>query len=179
MPEEVLMFNNTTQFACPQFRLLSNKQRENLHSSALQLLERTGVFFDCQEAIDLLAQAGADVSNPMRVKVPPFLVEQALRTAPKTITIYKRDGELAMVLDGMTSHFGGHAALREYLDPSTGENRDCYVEDIADIVRVHDALPNIEWIYTIGSYATIPGAIADPIEKTQCVGERSGPHKQE
>ena len=171
------MLSNYTQFASPQFRLLSDKQRENLHTSALQLLERTGVFFECREAIDLLAQAGVDVSNPMRVKIPPFLVEQALRTAPKTITIYKRDGEVAMVLDGMTSHFGGHAALREYLDPSTGENRDCYVEDIADIVRVHDALPNIEWIYTIGSYATIPGAIADSIEKTQSVRERSYPHK--
>jgi hypothetical protein len=28
MPEEVLMFNNYTHFACPQFRLLSNKQVE-------------------------------------------------------------------------------------------------------------------------------------------------------
>jgi trimethylamine--corrinoid protein Co-methyltransferase len=169
MPEEVLMFNNYTHFACPQFRLLSNKQVERLHSSALQILERTGVFFECQEAIDLLAQAGADVSNPMRVKIPSSLVEQALRTVPKTITIYKRDGEVAMVLDGMTSHFGGHAALREYLDPYTGENRECYVEDIADMARLHDALLNIEWIYTIGSYTTIPGAIADKVAVLQAL----------
>jgi len=163
------MRSNYVHFASPQFRLLSDKQIEELHLASLQIMERTGVTFESQEAIDLLGEAGADVSNPKRVKIPSYLVEQALRTAPKTITLYTRDGEPAMVLNGMTSHFGGIAALEEYLDPYTRQRRQCYVEDIVDMIRVIDALPNLEWLMTISSYSTIPGVIADKVSILQSI----------
>jgi len=171
------MRSNYIQFSTPQFRLLSDKQIEELHLAALQILERTGVAFDCQEAIDILGEAGADVSNPKRVKIPSYLVEQALRTAPKTITLYTREGEPAMVLNGMTgSHFGGAMPdCPEYLDPYTRKRRPCYVEDIADTIRVCDALPNIEWLYTTGAYTTLPGAIADKVALLQAILNSSKP----
>jgi trimethylamine--corrinoid protein Co-methyltransferase len=154
---------NYVHYSSPQFRILSEKQIQELHLASLHIMEKTGVFFDSTEALELLGNAGADISNPGRVKIPSHLVEQALRTAPKTITIYTRDGEPAMILNGMTSHFGGHNALAEYLDPYTGKKRDCFVEDIADMARVIDATPNIEWSYIISSYATVPAEIADKV----------------
>jgi len=170
------MHSNYIHFSTPQFRLLSDSQIEELHLATLQILERTGVAFDCQEAIDLLGNAGADVSNPDRVKIPSFLVEQALRTAPKTITLYTREGEPAIVLNGMTgSHFGGFADCLNFLDPYTRKRRQCYVKDIADTARVVDALPNIEWHYTGGSHSTIPGAIADKVSLLQVILNCSKP----
>jgi trimethylamine--corrinoid protein Co-methyltransferase len=151
------MRHNYTHFSSPQFRLLSDSQIEELHLGTLQILERAGVAFECQEAIDLLGEAGADVSNPDRVKIPSYLVEQALRTAPKTITIYNREGEVAFVLNGMTGcHFGGAPDPRELRDPYTGERRICYVEDIAANSRLMDALPNMEWSYTGSANNTLP-----------------------
>ena len=101
------MRSNYIQYNSPQFRILSAKQIEELHFAALQILERTGVAFECQEALDILGEAGADISNPDRVKIPSYLVEQALRTSPKTITLYSREGETAIILNGQTgSHFG-------------------------------------------------------------------------
>ena len=155
------MRSNYVQFNTPQFRFLSDKQIEELQMASLQILAKTGVCFESDQAIELLGNAGADVSDPNRVKIPPHLVEQALRTAPRTITVYSRDGAPAMVLNGLTTHFGGHNALEEYLDPYTKQKRKCYVEDIADMARVIDALPNIEWSYIIASYSTLPGSIAD------------------
>jgi trimethylamine--corrinoid protein Co-methyltransferase len=102
-------------------------------------------------------------------------VEQALRTAPKTISIYTRDGELAMVLNGMTSHFGGQTALNEYLDPYSRQKRQCLVEDIGNMTRVLDAVPNIEWIYNASDNQTVPGAIADLISFLQAVLNTSKP----
>ena len=170
------MRSNYIHFSTPQFRLLSDSQIEELHLATLQILERTGVAFDCQEAIDILGEAGADVSNPKRVKIPSYLVEQALRTAPKTITLYTREGEPAIVLNGMTgSHFGGFADCPNFLDPYTRERRQCYVKDIADTARVVDALPNIEWHYTGGSHSTIPGAIADKVSLLQVILNTSKP----
>lgn len=170
------MRSNYIHFSTPQFRLLSDSQIEELHLATLQILERTGVAFDCQEAIDLLGDAGADVSNPDRVKIPSYLVEQALRTAPKTITLYTREGEPAIVLNGMTgSHFGAFADCPNFLDPYTRKRRQCYVKDIADTARVVDALPNIEWHYTSGSHSTIPGAIADKVSLLQVILNCSKP----
>ncbi len=54
----------------PQFRILSDVKIEKLHLATLQILEKTGVTFSCQEALDILGDAGADVSNPNRVKMP-------------------------------------------------------------------------------------------------------------
>jgi len=167
---------NYTHFSSPQFRLLSDSQLKELHLATLQILERTGVTFDCQEAIDILGEAGADVSNPKRVKIPSYLVEQALRTAPKTITLYTREGEPVIVLNGMTgSHFGGFADCPDFLDPYTRKRRLCYVKDIADTARVVDALPNINWLYTSGSHSTIPGAIADKVSLLQVILNCSKP----
>ncbi|MFC1912535.1 trimethylamine methyltransferase family protein [Chloroflexota bacterium] len=159
----------------PQFKLLAEKQIEELHTATLQILERTGVTFESQEAIDLLGEAGADVSNPSRVKIPSYLVEQAIKTSPKTITVYTRDGEPAFILNGMTSHFGAHNALNEYLDPYTGERRECYVEDIADMARVIDASPDIEWSLIVSSYPTVPEAIADKVAILQSMLNTSKP----
>jgi len=148
---------NYIYYGSPQFRILSDKQIEELHFATLQILERTGGLFECEEAIELIDGAGADVSNRNRVKIPSYLVEQALRTAPKMITFYSRDGEPAIVLNGTTgSHFGTFPDPREMRDPYTGKMRTCYVEDIADFSRLIDALPNIEWTYTGAANNTLP-----------------------
>ena len=170
------MRSNYIQFSTPQFHILSDKQLEDLHLAALQILGRTGVAFEHQEAIDILGNAGADVSNPNRVKIPSYMVEQALRTAPKMITLYTREGEPAIVLNGMTgSHFGGIPDCPEILDPYTRKRRKCYVEDIADTARLIDALPNIEWSYTSSAHTTLPGAITDKVTLLQFILNSSKP----
>ncbi len=170
------MHANYFSFRSPRFRILSDKQIEELHFATLQILERTGVAFECQEAIEILGDAGADVSDPNRVKIPSHLVEQGLRTAPKMITLYTREGEPAMTLNGMTgSHFGTVVGGPEYLDPYIRKRRQCYVEDIADAARVTDALPNIEWLYAIAGYRTLPGSIADKVSLLQAILNTSKP----
>jgi len=164
------MRHNYVQYNSPQFRLLSDSQLEELHLAVLQILERTGVAFECEEAIELLDGAGADVSNPDRVKIPSYLVEQALRTAPKMVTLYNRKSEPAVVLNGMTGcHFGSMPDCPYILDPHTKTRRTCYVEDIADTARVIDALPNIEWSYLATGHLTVPGAIADKVSLLQFI----------
>ncbi len=166
---------NYIQQGSPQFRILSDKQIEELHFATLQILERTGVAFECQEAIDILGDVGADVSNPHGVKIPCYMVEQALRTAPRMINLYTREGEPAIVLNGQTgSHFGATPVFPDVLDPYT-RRRVCYVKDIADMTRVIDALPNIEWTYGSSDHPTVPGAIADKVALLQQILNTSKP----
>lgn len=160
---------NYVQFATPQFHILSDKQLEELHLRTLEILERVGVKFECEEAIEILSDAGCNISKLDRVKIPSYLVEQALRISPKTITIYTRDGEPAFVLDGMSgSHFGASPDPRMIQDLYTGELRQCYVEDIANISRLIDALPNIEFAFSGASNLTLPRDVDD-------ISDRIGP----
>ena len=164
------MHYNYVQFNTPQFHLLSDNQLEDLHLATLQVLERAGVAFQCQEALDILGEAGADVSNPGRVKIPPRLVEQALRTTPRTVTLYSREGEPAIILNRMTgAHFGSCTGYPEIIDPYTRKRRLGYVEDVADLARLCDALPNIERIYTGSPYKTLDASIADEVSLLQLV----------
>jgi trimethylamine--corrinoid protein Co-methyltransferase len=170
------MHSNYVQFNSPQFRILSDDQIKELHFAALQIIERAGVAIECQEALDILAQAGVDISDPNRVKIPPRLVEQAIRSAPKMITLHSRDGEPAIVLNGQTgSHFGAVPDLPEYLDPYTGKRRTCYIEDIADTVRLSDALPNVEWLLLGTSNPTLPAAITDKVSLLQVIMNTTKP----
>ncbi len=164
------MRSNYVQYSSPQFRILSDKQIEELHFATLQVLERTGVAFKCREAINILGDAGADVSNPNRVKIPCRLVEQAIRNAPKMVTLYTREGEPAIVLNGMTgSHFGVQPDSMNYLDPYTRKCRSFQVQDIIDHVRIADALPNIEWFFTCPGYVALPGELAERVSVLQCI----------
>ena len=111
-------------FRRPHFRILSDSQIEEIHDATLQLLERGGAAFGAKEALDILADAGLDVSNPDRVKIPAHMVEDAIRKAPKMVTMYSRDGEPSIVLNGRTgSHFGTVPDLPIYLDPFTKRER--------------------------------------------------------
>lgn len=165
-----------SQNSRPRFRVLSDKQIEDLHLATLRILEKAGVAFECPEAIDILAEAGADVSDTGRVKIPSKLVEQALKTAPKTITLYHRDGEPAIVLDGHSGpHFGSVTGYPEIIDPYTRKRRLGYVEDVADMARLSDALPYIERIYTGSPYKVLPTAVADEVSLLQTILNTSKP----
>lgn len=75
------------------FRFLSPEQLDELNRASIHILETTGVTIESEEAIGLLSDAGANVSNNKRVKIPGDIVEQALKTTPKEITFYTRDGK--------------------------------------------------------------------------------------
>lgn len=154
----------------PQFRILSDVKIEKLHLATLQILEKTGVTFSCQEALDLLGNAGADVSNPNRVKIPSYLIEQAIETAPKSIALYTREGEPAFVLNATAgSHFGAMPDSQDILDPRTQQRRPCYADDVAATARLIDALPNIEWLFSTGCNSTELGDVAEKVSVLQAI----------
>ena len=84
----------------PKLEVMSQDQKNLIHQASLEILERTGVEVLLPEAVELLAKAGAYVTNGTRVRIPSFLVEEALRFAPSKIIISDRDGKPAMNLWG-------------------------------------------------------------------------------
>src|SRR5512138_3801764 len=125
----------------PELKMLERADCERIHQASCEILEKIGVVFHHDEALALLLNAGATVSDNL-VKIPPALVEQALQSVPDRFTLYRRGTDQpALLLDGEAVYFGSGSDTLHYLDPRTGERRDFTVQDLADCVRVCDGLP--------------------------------------
>ncbi len=110
--------------------------------ATLDILERTGIKLTHPKALELLADAGATV-NGNRVKIPSWLVEDAIRKAPKRVVLGKRTGERTVTLERDKSYFGPSLDCIDYMDPVTHERtrfNSCHVETTAALC---DTLPGL------------------------------------
>ncbi len=140
--------SNYLELSPPLFRRLDDRQLTRIHEASLRILSRVGVTVDCEEALELLDGAGADVSNPKRVLIPERLVGKALETVPSTVVLHKRDGTPFVRLEGNRCTFGGTPDQPDILDPKDGRRRPCRIADVAANARLIDALPNLTWSFT-------------------------------
>ncbi len=145
-----MMFSNRVVFQSPQFAVLSDSQLQDLHLAALEVLRRTGIRFHHQEALDLLKQSGAFISDGNLVKFPARLVEDAIASTPGRVVMCDRDGQPAIFLEGRKGYFGTGSDCLYLLDPETGEHRECVQDDLIDAYRLCDALPNIDFVMSVG-----------------------------
>jgi trimethylamine--corrinoid protein Co-methyltransferase len=129
-----------------QFRKLSGEKLERIHAASLEILERIGLRLFEPQALELLKSKGALVEDGNRVRIPPRLVEWALSTAPKSTTLYNRNGEEALLLEGNRTFYGTGSDCPNVIDLRSGERRPGVLQDIVDATIVSDALPNIDFL---------------------------------
>jgi len=132
----------------PYSRGMTDDQCRLIHCASLDILERTGVLLHYQPALDLLKKAGCFVENN-HVRIPPHLVEWALRSAPSRIMLYDRNGNPVMPLGDRICTFGTGSDCPNILDHRTDKRRKATLQDIIDGVRVADALPHIDFIMSM------------------------------
>ena len=140
---------NERSYGSVQFGRLSPGQCEKLHNASLEILARTGVRLYEQEALDLLRKAGASVSDGNRVYVPAGLVEKALGTVPRRVTLYDRHGRNALFLEGHRCYYGPGSDCLYIRDHRTGERRHPLLADVAEAMTVCDALPHIDFVMSM------------------------------
>ena len=136
--------------AVPAYRLLTEEQIRHLHLATLELLETVGVQVMHPEAVTMLNDAGCQVEKNNLVKIPNELVENCIRTAPSSITLYNRLGHEAMVLADRNTHFGMGTDLVKTWDLASGELRASRLQDVRNSVKIADYLDEIDFI---ASYA--------------------------
>jgi trimethylamine--corrinoid protein Co-methyltransferase len=146
------------------FRVLSDDEIWEIQRAAFDVLEKTGARILHQGARNMLKQAGAIICKNDVVKVPEYVVQECLRTAPKGFTLYDRDGNRALEVEGRKSYYGTSTASPNTRDALTGEIHETRVLDIARGALVADALPNIDWVMPMGSCQDVPAIAADLYE---------------
>ncbi len=155
---------NSIALQAPQFSVLAESQLDELHLAALEVLRRIGIRFHHPEALEMLKNAGAFVSDGNLVRIPARMVEDALGTAPGRVIMCDRDGRPAVYLEGSKVHFGTGSDCINFLDPRTGEHRLFTRADIVDGYHLCDALPNIHFVMSIGIPSDVPGLTAYDVQ---------------
>lgn len=149
-----------TTLITPRLQVLSEDQKESLFLSVLEILEQTGVRVDHGEGLELLSGAGARIGPQRRVRLPSYLVEEALSCAPQRVTLYDRQGEPAMRLEGGRVYFCSQVDAFYLFDPDDRVRRPCIRDDARLGAVLCDALPNIDMVSFSALFSDTPAEIA-------------------
>lgn len=142
-------------------RVLSDDDIERIHLSALSILWRIGVEVREDQAFEILRRAGCP-SHGRTIRIPPRLVEEAVRSCPPTFTLYGRDPSYHVRLEGRRVHYEPMIGRLNILDLETGERRRTTLQDVADLVRVADALEHYTLLHSGAIMPHIEG-VPDPV----------------
>ena len=157
-----------TQTASVAMRILNEGQIAEIVGASFEIVETVGCRMADEKARSLLKEKGAIVQDD-RVRIPRHLVQQALQTAPRGFTIYNREGERALILDGRRSYFGTSTGSPNTLDPMTGKVRPTTLEDIARGALIADALSNIDFVMPMGSAGDVTPVLAQEVHEFKAI----------
>lgn len=126
--------------------ILTDDELEEIHYGTLEVLNDTGVFVEDENALDLFEQKGALVDRDEKiVRIPPHMVEDAVRSAPPKVVLYGRDPKHDIVLEKTRVYFTNFSEGVMVNDPWTGENRVPVKKDLVDSAKVIDYLEEIDF----------------------------------
>jgi len=144
----------------PKLDMLSESFIDQIISEALDVLGKTGVLVENDDAIRLLKDAGCE-NKGQTVLFEGSLIQQSLKSAPSSIKVYDRKGDLAMNLEGDEIHFDPGSGALTILDPVTLEERDPITRDLVRFAILTDALSNIAAQSTEMISTDVPKAMQD------------------
>ncbi len=147
---------NQTINATPFFQVLTDSQCEQIYCAALEVVEKTGGRFHNEEALALFKGSDALITDTDLVRIPSYLVEEALRSHPSRITLVGRDNRNSISLERNVPNFGTGSDQPFAYDRETGERRPGTYEDVAQAGRLVDYLPNYDFLMSHGMVRDVP-----------------------
>ena len=128
-------------------KVLSSQDIQMVHTTAIEILKDPGLKVQHEEALDMFKQAGADVDLKKQiVRIPQFLVEKALNSAPSFMTVCGREPKYDLKSYNGVHYTSGHGATF-IMDIETGKRRPAVKKDLENNVLIHDALENSHMIF--------------------------------
>ncbi len=144
----------------PYCEILSEDQVYAIHSASLEILERTGMNVHNEEALKIFGEGGAHIERD-RVKIPPVMVEQALKSAPSRILVTERYGKGQVLLERNVVNYGLGTDVPNHIDPYTHEIRPTVINDIENTGKVVQKCDNVDFTSNSGLASDIPPEMQD------------------
>jgi len=129
----------------PVVSLLTTEFIERIIEEAKDVLEKTGVWVENKEGLELLGNGGAQIDRGKeKAFIPRRLVEESLKSVPSSIKLYDRNGNLCVNLEGNNSYFEPGSAGIKVWDSDLNKIREPVTQDTIDHFRLVDAMDNID-----------------------------------
>jgi trimethylamine--corrinoid protein Co-methyltransferase len=146
----------------PSLRVLDDDLIARIVEEAKRVLAETGIEVRGAALRERLLETGLrTVPSGERILFPPEVVDEAVRTAPGSFTLYDRAGRPHAEIGGDRVHFvPGSSGLR-VIDHRTGELRHATTADFVEYVRLCDGLENVAYLATAFSTDDIEAAVSD------------------
>jgi trimethylamine--corrinoid protein Co-methyltransferase len=137
--------------------VFTDDEIDDIHLGSLEVLQQTGVFVEDDEALDIFSDGGCDVDRETRmVRIPPYVVEDAIKSAPASVVCYGRDPKNDIVSQPGRVDFCNFDEGIMVIDPYTGEYRQPTIKDVGDIARL------VDYLSEMGTYESAVGAADVP-----------------
>lgn len=125
--------------------IFTDDELYEIHLATLEVLGKTGLFVEDEEALNIFGDHGAIIDRKRKIaKLPPYLVEDAVRSAPEKFTLYGRNSKNDVVLESNRVCFTNFGEGIYVDDLSTGEHRTTTKQDVADSALLADYLEHID-----------------------------------
>ena len=129
----------------PKLNILSDELVDQIIAEGFELLLDPGVRVHNEEALKLLADAGADVNRDTQIaRIPESIVRQALETTPPEFYLYNLDGEPAVHYGGDSVQFDPGSAAITILDSETQQQRPPLTADFVKFVKLVETIPQLD-----------------------------------
>jgi len=122
-----------------QAQILSREEQQIIHDESIRILEEVGALFHSKKALNILEKNGARVDQESNIaKIPAEMVQEALKTAPKSFICGARVPDKDIVLPSTFTGYvldNGGIFTRDF---RTGERRNANAQDHYEFLRVFD-----------------------------------------
>ena len=133
-------------------KVLNTEQLAQIKSATLHVLEKVGVRFPSDKALEKFAEHGAQVDRDTQVvKLPVEFVLEAMSKAPSSYVLAGRTEGAELQVGSGFSYFATDGCGVETIDFKTGEQRLSCKEDVAKMARVADYLSSIAFFWPMVS----------------------------
>ncbi len=125
--------------------VFTESELDDIHLASLEVLERTGVFVEAQDARDIFKDGGCTIDAETRmVRIPPHVVEEAIASSPSKYVLCGRDPKNDFLMEPGRVAFTNFSEGIAVVDVDTGRVRECTLQDVGDIARLNDYLSEMD-----------------------------------
>lgn len=125
--------------------VFTDDELEEIHLATLEILEKTGIYVEDDEALAIFDGGGAVIDPESKiVKIPPYVVEDAIRSAPAKLVLAGRKPENDYVMESNRVGFTNFGEGVFVIDPYTGVHRETTKADVAASAKICDYLSEVD-----------------------------------
>jgi len=134
-----------------QFKLLEQREIEQIHEGSVQVLSCTGMRFESETLLAGLEGAGARVDKSAQVAYfPEALIEKTIENTKRLVS----SGKKLHLLNGVTSEVTGGTAIaaklsggcEQFLDWKDQNLREATAEELLRCIRLGELLPEVDFV---------------------------------